>query len=178
MSELTGRERIGRILRREKADRIGLFESFWNDTRDAYVQQGHLREDESLEDHFGLDLATCWPFNFKVDLDFQDIVLEETDELKLIKDGNGATLRRHKKHDTTPEHVDFEVKGREQWEKIKEKLVKVDERRINFEAYRKAKAEAKKKNQFFCWAGVNVFEQMHPLCGHEHMLYGMIDDPD
>jgi uroporphyrinogen decarboxylase len=28
------------------------------------------------------------------------------------------------------------------------------------------------------WSGINVFEQMHPLCGHEHMLVGMALDPE
>jgi len=177
MPELTGRERIGRILRRQKADRIGLYEHFWDETITKYSDEGHIPADEGLVDHFGLDMITCWPFNFKVDLDFEDVVLEETEDSKLIKDGNGASLRWHKKHSTTPEHVDFDVKGRKQWEEVREKLIKVDERRINFEAYRSAKAWAKETDKFFCWCAANVFEQMHPLCGHEHMLYGMVDDP-
>ena len=178
MAELTGHERIGRILRREKADRIGLYEHFWSDTRKAYVEQGFLQESESFDDHFNFDLATCGAFNFRLDLDFSDVILEETEDLKLVKDGNGATLRWHKKNVTTPEHVDFSIKERKQWEEMREKLTNVDVRRINFDNYRNAKEEAKKKNKFFCWAGVNVFELMHPICGHEHMLYGMADDPD
>ena len=30
-------------------------------------------------------------------------IVEETEETQLIRDGNGALLRRHKQHDTTPE---------------------------------------------------------------------------
>ncbi len=59
-------------------------------------------------------------------------------------------LRRHKLHDTTPEHVDFTVKDRASWEQyIKPFLLEVDERRINFEAYGKAREEAKKSWTFF-----------------------------
>jgi uroporphyrinogen decarboxylase len=87
-------------------------------------------------------------------------------------------LRRHKKHDTTPEHVDFTVKERTKWEELIKPKLKADRRRINFEGYRNAKANAAKNGRFFCWSGVNVFEMMHPVCGHEYMLMGMLEDPE
>jgi uroporphyrinogen decarboxylase len=178
MAELTGIERIGRFLRREKADRIGVYESFWQDTKQAFVDSGHVKENESLADHFDLDIRECWAFNNVADLDFRGEILEETEDTYLAKDGNGAILRRHKKHSTTPENVDYTVKERKQWEEIREKLANIDERRINFDAYRQAKAAAKAKDKFFVWSGVNVFELMHPLVGHENMLMGMALDPD
>lgn len=178
MAELTSYERTQRMLKREPADRIGLYEHFWGDTHSGYVQQGHVKPNESFEDHFGLDIIECWAFNCVADLDFKDEVLEETDDTVLSKNGNGAVLRWHKKHNTTPEHVDFTVKERAQWDEVREKLITIDERRINFEGYRNAKAKAKAQNKFFCWSGVNVFEQMHPICGHEYMLMGMALDPD
>jgi uroporphyrinogen decarboxylase len=176
---MTGRERIGRILKRQPVDRIGLFEHFWGDTRKRWQAQGHVRENENLADHFGFDLATSWSFNLVADLDFVPVVIEETAETKLVRDGNGALLRRHKLHDATPEHVDFAVKERAAWEeRIKPLLVKFDRRRINFEGYRRDRAAAAAANRFFCWSGVNVFELMHPVCGHEYMLMGMALDPD
>jgi len=175
---MTGKERIARILKRQPVDRIGLYEHFWGATRKQWQEQGHIRADETLDDHFGFDMSNCWCFNMAADLDFQPVTLEETDETKLVKDGNGATLRRHKLHDSTPEHVDFAVKERQAWEElIKPHLLRVDRRRINFESYRNTRREAAAKNRFFNWSGVNVFELMHPVCGHEYMLMGMALDP-
>jgi uroporphyrinogen decarboxylase len=51
-------------------------------------------------------------------------------------------------------------------------------RRINFEAYRQTRDKCRAHGLFFCWGGVNVFEMMHPLCGHVNMLMGMALDPD
>lgn len=175
---MTGRERIARILKRQPVDRIGLFEHFWGDTYRLWREQGHLREGESIEDHFGFDLSNCGCFNFVADLDFVPVVLEETAETKVVRDGNGATLRRHKLHDTTPEHVDFAVKDRVAWEEQIKPRLTADPRRINFESYREARSRAAAANRFFNWAGVNVFELMHPVCGHEYMLMGMALDPD
>ena len=178
MVELTGVERMGLLLQRKKADRIGLNEHFWGDTHKAYVERGHVKPDESLEEHFKLDMSECWTFNNQADLDFVHEVVEETEETRLVKDGNGAILRWHKQHNGAPEHVDFTVRERSQWLEIREKLVNIDERRINFEGYRKAKEHARKQNRFFVWSGVNVFEMMHPLCGHENLLMGMALDPE
>jgi len=175
---LTGHERISRFLKRQPTDRIGLSEHFWNDTIQHYVQGGHMANGEIPEVHFGLDIMETWAISTVIDLDFVNEVVEETEDTMLIRDGNGALLRRHKGHDTTPEHVDFAIKNRQDWDKVREKLLKVDPRRINFEEYRRIKAIAKEHNKFFCLSGVNVFEMMHPICGHEYMLMGMALDPD
>jgi uroporphyrinogen decarboxylase len=178
MQELTGRERIGNILKREPVDRIGLFEHFWSDTKRKWAAMGCIKEDDDFTDVFNFDMDLCWPFNLVADLDFVPEVLEETEETILRRDGNGAVLRQHKLHSSTPEHVDFLVKERSAWEEyIKPKLTP-DPRRINFESYRYQKRKAAENNRFFAWSGINVFESMHPVCGHEYMLMGMALDPD
>ena len=175
---MTSIERISNILKRKPVDRIGVFEHFWGDTLKAYAEQGHMQSAEHFEDHFNLDMQMSGCTELKADLDFVDKVISETEDTVTILDGNGATLKRHKKHDTTPEHIAFNVKSRYEWEEIKPLLVNVDERRINFEGYRWAKEQAGRANRFFAWSGVNVFECMHPIAGHENMLIGMGLEPD
>jgi uroporphyrinogen decarboxylase len=178
MQHMTGIERMYNILERKPVDRIGLYEHFWSDTHKKWTADGFIKENESFSDHFGYDMNECWAFNMVANLDFEREVIEETDETILVRDGNGAILRRHKLHDTTPEHVDFLVKERKDWEEHIKPLLKPEARRINFEAYRNAKKHAKEENRFFVWSGTNVFELMHPVCGHEYMLIGMALDPD
>jgi uroporphyrinogen decarboxylase len=77
--------------------------------------------------------------------------------------------------------VDFLVKDRAGWNQhIRPYLTdqSLDRRRVNFEAYRDARARCQRDSLFFFWSGTSVFEQMHPICGHEHMLMGMALDPD
>ena len=175
---MTGKERMQRILKHQPVDRIGLFEHFWNDTYKTWYEQGHVPGGQSFEDHFQFDMQECWAFNLVADLDFKQQVVAEDEDTITFLDGNGAILRRHKFHDTTPEHVDFTVKEREDWERIKPLLLNPDPRRINFEGYRKVKKAAADAGRFFVWSGVNVFECIHPVCGHENMLVGMALDPD
>lgn len=178
MQPLTGYERIRNILNRQPVDRIGVFEHFWDDTHRIWEKNGWVKSNESMEDHFGYDLQIFWPFTLTADMDFIPVTVEETDETILQRDGNGALLRRHKLHDSTPEHVDFMVKDRRGWEEHIKPLLTADRRRIDFIGYRKAKEHAAQAGRYFCWSGVNVFELMHPVCGHQYMLIGMAEDPD
>ena len=179
MDSMTSKERFLNTLHRKPVDHIPVAVSPWGDTVKRWRSEGHIGEEEDVAEHFGQDLRGGGWFNSTADLDFEEQVLEETEETKLTLDGNGATLRRHKLHDSTPEHVDFAVKERKAWEeKIKPHLVDVDRRRIPFENYREQKKLAEEKQRFFVWSGVAPFEQMHPVCGHEYMLMGMATDPD
>jgi len=182
MRELTSKERITRILRRQPVDRVGAFEAFWADTHRKWSAQGYVREDENLADHFSLDIRLTGPFkHLEADPDFKEQIVEETDETKLVRNGNGALLRWWKNKSGTPEHVDFLVKDRAGWlEHIRPFLTDTSlyERRIDFDVYRRAKADADQRQLFFCPAVVNVFECIHPVCGHEYMLMGMALDPD
>jgi uroporphyrinogen decarboxylase len=126
-----------------------------------------------------MDLCSGGRLNDVADLDFQSQVIEETAETVLRLDGNGARLRQHKQHASTPEHVGFTVTDRQSWEAhVKPHLLDLDRRRIPFEDYRKEKRRAAERQRFFCWWGVAPFEQLHPICGHEHALAGMALDPD
>jgi len=178
METMTSKERMGNILKRKPVDRIGIYEHFWGDTQRIWAEKGWIHPDEDLTDHFNMDMQEFWTFNLVADLDFVPQTIEEDAEKILVRDGNGALLRRHKLHDSTPEHVDFLVKERKGWEQHIKPLLKPDRRRINFAGYRAAKQQAAEKNRFFVWSGVNVFELMHPVCGHEYMLMGMALDPD
>ena len=176
---MTSIERFANALARKPVDLNPVAVSPWGATVQRWVSEGHIKPDEDVAEHFGQDYRAGGWLNSTADLDFQPVTLEEDDETILQLDGNGAKLRRHKLHDSTPEHVDFTVKDRKGWEEhIKPFLVDVERRRIPFEGYRDAKKYAAEKERFYCWGGVAPFEQMHPICGHEYMLMGMALDPD
>jgi len=176
---MTSYERFANALARKPVDMLPVKVSPWGDTVKRWRAEGHIGADEDVAEHFGQDIREAGWINSTADLDWKDEILEETEETILRRDGNGAMLRRHKLHDTTPEHVGFAVQDREGWEElIKPHLLDVDRRRIDFEWYRKEKAFAAEKQRFFCWGGIPPFEQMHPMCGHENMLMGMALDPD
>ena len=177
MLPMTGYERTLNMLKRQPIDRIPVYEHFWSDTHRIWTEKGYIPENMPFTDFFSFDMDEISAFKFVADLNFEPQIVEETDETVLTRDGNGALLRRHKLHDTTPEHVDFTVKDRDGWEKLIKPLLKPGDERIDYEGYANKKKECKTKKRFFFLSCVNSFECMHPVCGHEHMLAGMALDP-
>ncbi|MFO7612807.1 MAG: uroporphyrinogen decarboxylase family protein [Clostridia bacterium] len=175
---MTGLERVANQLKRKPVDRIAVYEHFWSDTQREWEARGQIPPNVDFADFFNFDMDLQSAVSMVADIGFVPVVLEETDETILRLDGNGATLRQHKLHSSTPEHVDFSVKDRTVWEEKIKPLLVPDRNRINFEKYRERKRIAKENNRFFFFAGINVFELMHPVCGHEYMLMGMVLDPD
>lgn len=178
MDDMTSVERVSNLLRRRPVDRIGLYEHFWGDTHKKWVAEGHLGPDEAVDDHFGFDFINAGWFNMVAKLGFEPETIEETEETIVQRDGNGAVMRRHKLHDTTPEHIDFLVRDRAGWEEHIKPFLEPDRRRIDFKGYAEGKARAAERQRFFCLGTTNVFELMHPVCGHQYMLTGMAMDPD
>jgi len=74
--------------------------------------------------------------------------------------------------------VDFLVKDHALWNEHVKPLLTPGDYRVNFEGYENALKSAREKDRFFMLSGINVFECMHPVCGHEHMLAGMILEPE
>ncbi len=175
---MTGKERMINMLQREPIDRIPVYEHFWGDTRKIWSEKGWVDAEVNFDDHFEFDMSKANPFRVIANIDFEPEIVEETEETVLRRDGNGALLRWHKLHASTPEHIDFLVKDRAGWEEHIKPLLVPEERRINFEAYREAKDHARSMNRFFCAAGAHAFELMKNVAGHEHMLVGMALDPD
>ena len=175
---MTGIERIQNILQHKAVDRIGLYEHFWADTLKRWTREGHMEIEEKFEEHFDLDIIRCRCINTVADIDFVPEIVEETEETVLTRDGNGAMLRTHKIHDTTPEHVDFMVKDRKGWQSLIEPKLMPALNRINVDLYRNEKLRAREKGCFFAWDASNVFEVMNGVCGTEYLLMGMAADPD
>lgn len=176
---MTSKERITNILKHQPVDRIGLYEHFWGDTHREWVNNQGCDPDFNKE--FDFDFVEGGWLNTVARLDFTPEKIAEDEDTITMLDGNYATLRRHKKHDTTPEHVGFGIDSFDKWKTLIKPLLEDEasiERRINFEGYRGAKKYAADTQKFFVWSGVNVFECMHPVAGHEEMLAAMIYDPD
>lgn len=175
---MTGRERIENTFLHKPVDHIGAFECFWDDTGGAWAEKGWIPPGTGLYDYFDYDIAITSPFNMVADINFKPVTLEETEETILTLDGNGAKFRQHKLHIATPEHVGFAVSDRESYLEHIRPLLLNRAGRINFEAYRAAKENARRRGQFLMWIGNTGFELMELICGHENLLAGMALDPD
>ena len=146
--QMTSQERMQAALDRKPVDMLPISITPWGATVQRWVQEGHIAPEEDIAEHFGQDLRQAGWLNCVVDLDFQPVVIEETEETILHLDGNGAKLRRHKLHDSTPELIDFLVKVRKSWEEhARPRLFQFHRRRINPEWYRGDKQFASSRDR-------------------------------
>jgi uroporphyrinogen decarboxylase len=187
---LTSKERIARILQHQPVDRVGLFEVFWKETAEKWADEGRLEKPEMVSEHFGQDIRRAggeitpmaWRLvNPVADLDAGDTIVEESDTVKLVRNGNGALLRWRKDGSGAPEHVDFLVKDRRTWqEHVRPRLLNAADfpRRIDFGRYRALRAECARQGTFFCASVVAAFDVVNELCGHQCQLTAMATDPD
>ena len=159
-------------------DRIGVSEEFWSFTLSHWVEQGKVPAGTDTTDLFDFDLDKFWPLNLAIHYDKAPELVAEDEDTRTMLDGNGATLRTYKSHASTPEHISYSIADRNDWYEKAKPFLKAVPERINFEGYRRMRSKCAEKGRFFFCSGVNVFESMHPIAGHENLLMGMALDPE
>lgn len=116
MEPLCGRERVGRQLKHLPVDRIAVSEEFWSYTIRHWEEQGKLPPGTDAVEHFKLEPRQMLGVQPPDRPEMADRLVAEDEETQTFVDGNGATLRRYRSHASTPEHINFSVVDRNDWE--------------------------------------------------------------
>ena len=182
----TGREAIDNLMRKKTADFVPMHDNPWGDTIEKWVTQGMPTDEDGKPvdscAHFDDDMAGCggW-FRWAAKPPEQDEVIEETDEWKVTRNGNGAALKRWKHKSGTPEHVDFHMTSRKIWdEEYRPLLVGADpaERVANTEDAKALLARRRVEGRWAHFGGTFVWEIMRGSLGDVNMFMTFADDPD
>lgn len=176
---MTSRERALALLRRQPADRMGLFDHFWPETiRDNWLQQG-FPADTSPEDYFDFDLRFGGGWIDTAPLRGVQETVEESDEWMLVKHGNGATMRYWKHKSGTPEHVDFDCATPERWEAVyKPHLLALNPERVDIEQTRRNIDAAHANGKMTFFGGLFIFELLRSTLGDVIMLESLALEPE
>ena len=205
---MTSREVIDNLLRKKKAERVGLMDYPWQDTIAAWVEQGYptrmvhkevgqkrwRREDGREDDvevagdyeepvppwvHFGYDMARVrFEFDTMPMRDHEEL-LEETDAWEIKRNGAGAALKYWKHKSGTPEHMDFLMTTREVWERdYREYLMELNPERIDVADGRIKLAEANEAQKWAHFGALFVWESMRQSMGDVTMYQGLVLDQD
>lgn len=193
---LTSRERVARCLARKPHDRVPVFDWWWmeteiaylreiNDPRIAYefsspgVEAAHVAcrgEGLTLWEYFDMDLLQVgWPDQRLRMVD--PVVIEESDDWVIQRDGNDATLRWWKHRMGTPEHLGYGIDSPEKWRAAKESLTPARER-IRWAEFLPKYRRARRDERFVCYTSVEIIESVKDSLGHEQMLRAMIKRPE
>ena len=184
---MNGRQVTDILIRKGKADRMGLFDSPWGQTVEKWRNEGHLwavdpstgeKKPVDPATFFGFDMAGVGWFNTIPDRTFHE-VLEESEEWTVTRDGAGAVFKRWKKRPGTPEHIAFEMSSREIWEtKYKPHLLALDPGRFNAEQVRQAVAARREQGRWAFSGNLFVWEILRKSLGDLCMFENLAADPE
>jgi len=175
---MNSKERVEILLKKEIPDRMGLFEHFWGETLKNWASEGYP-EGVAPEEYFDYDIFHCGGWINKESFMNRKEIVEETDEWQIVKDGNGATLKIWKNKSGTPEHIDFEVKNKQIWEKYREPLLETNPERIgDIETQKEKLKKAKEKRKFAVFGDLFVFELLRGIIGDVNFLPALLLEPD
>ncbi|MCE0498951.1 MAG: hypothetical protein LV481_13505 [Methylacidiphilales bacterium] len=159
---------------------IGLGWSPWDETLERWRRESGIA-DLNVEKYFGYDSSFALPeLEYGFFPQFEHVVLEETPEYIISRDGRGITMRNRRNGGSMPEFLDYPIKCRSDWEQLKAERLQPDSPsrvRQDWTAFRKRLAETGEAVQVgvFPWG---VFGTVRDLIGVEMMLVTFYDEPE
>jgi len=178
----TSKDAVDALLRGRMAEYVPLEDNPWGDTLRKWVTQGMPTNGDGgavdAADHFGFDMAGVggW-FRWEA---LEPRTVEETDEWKIVRNGNGALLKWWKSKSGTPEHVDFDMSCRAVWdEKYRPHLLGDHGKRVgDVQATRENLARRRDQGKWAFYGNQFVWECLRASLGDVNMLMALIEDPE
>ena len=171
---MTSHERFTRMFQHRDADRVPIIDGPWGATIRRWRREG-MPEDVSFVDYFGLDHVSHIGAN--VTARYEERLIEETDEYKIVTTGWGVTLKQWKDAASTPEFLDFKITTPALWLDAQKRMQDLSNR-IDWERlardYPRWKAEGRWISAGF-WFGFDVAHA--GMVGTETLLIAMLEEP-
>lgn len=172
---MTSKERFSRMFQHKEADRVPIFDSPWAGTIARWEREG-MPKGMDWRDYFDTDKVST----ISVDITprYEEKVLEETDDYRIVTSEWGVTMKQFKEQDSTPEFLDFTVTTPEAWEKAKARMT-VSKDRIDWKRLERDYAQWQQEGHWIegmFWFGFDVTHSW--TVGTETMLIAMIEEPE
>ncbi len=120
---MTHRERFRAVMRYEEFDRLPIWHwTEWPEVTQEWAEQG-LAPDQDRRAFFETD---PWPAGVPVNPDlyptFEFELLEETEEYRIYRQGDGVVCQDWKHRSCIPHYIDYILRDRESWPEYKKRL--------------------------------------------------------
>lgn len=173
---MTSYERIKLAYEHKEADRVPIVDTAWDGTIRRWINEG-MPENMDWRDYFDVDkVGEIW---IDVTPRFEEKIIEETDRYEIVTTPYGATVKRFKELDSTPEYLDYSITDAKAWKVAKERMQNLDDARIPWQYikdnYDKWRSEGQWIRANF-WFGFDVTHSH--LMGTETTLMTMLDEPE
>ncbi len=170
---MTSRERVRRVLEHKEVDRVPIMDSPWQATVARWRREG-LGDFVEPADYFGYEIAY---FGMDLSPGYPTEVLEENETYIIERLATGEVRKNFRDYSTTPEIIDWPIKKKDDWLKIKERL-KPDYTRVDWITLRNSYHREKSKGRFLCIVGGYGYDILQRYIKSEELLILMVEDPD
>lgn len=170
---MTPRERIHIVLAGKVPDRVPFQDAYWLSTLQRWQREG-LPAGVPPADYFGCQIARLGG-DYTLQLPVR--LIEETPRYRIWVDSNGATRKEMATGDDwTPQWLDFQIKGRQDWQRFKERIA-YNPSRIPEDIGALYRAE-RARGRFVCYSVHACFHPTWQKIGMENLLVWMLEDPE
>jgi len=179
---LTPRERWQRCFHYQPVDRVPHYEfGYWKELYDEWHAQGlpaTIRTELALDTYFGLDRRCTYSPRQDLWPPFEEEVLEDRGDRQIIRDEEGVICEVRKDGSSIPHYLEFPIKGRDDWERFKERLDPTDPTRQPVTDLQRF-AEIVRQATIPVGIGIgSLFGRLRNWTGFERICMLLYDDPD
>ncbi len=174
---MTSRERFLKALRHEESDRVPIHDSLWAETVRRWQREG-LPAEIPVSDYFGYELVG---FSFDQSPMFEVRTLYKNDTYIIETTPFGGVRKDFRTYASTPEIIEWAVKTKEDWLRIKERLspdFAPDYTRVDWVGLRTnyQRASSEEKCRAFC--AVIGYDHLQRYVKSEDLLVMMVEEPE
>ncbi len=169
---MNSRERFLAALRHEEPDRVPINDSLWVSTVERWQREG-LPTDVAPQDYFGYEIVLLRP---DISARFPTEIIEEDQEYVLERTPYGGLRRQHRDRSSTPEILDWAIKSREDWDRIKPRLTP-DPSRVDWPAARATYEKARREGKFVAFNAHIGYAHYQEYVKSDELLMILATDP-
>lgn len=172
---MTSHERFRRMYEHRDADRVPIIDSPWGATFERWHAEG-LPTGVPWTEYFGIDsIASIWTDNSPR---YPTRVIEQTDEYTISTTAWGVTLKQWRHIASTPEFIDFTIKGPDTWREAKARMTPSEDR-IDWAGLARQYPKWREQGQWISghlWFGFDITHSW--TVGTERLLMALVEDPE
>lgn len=169
---MTSRERVRMTLEHREPDRVPIHDSVWSATVSRWHKEG-LPEEIPVSEYFDYEIV-----GFGADLSprFPVKVLERNETYIVETTPYGGIRRNFRDYSTTPEIIDWPVKSKEDWYKIKDRL-QPNITRVNWVSSLNDYSRTYGDGKFVTYSAAMGYDQFQSYIKTEELLILLVEDP-
>ncbi|MCS7225055.1 MAG: uroporphyrinogen decarboxylase family protein [Armatimonadetes bacterium] len=169
---MTTRQRWRTVLGRQQPDKVPIHDSPWPETIRRWQREG-LPAEIPVEDYFGYEMVG---FSFDQSPMFEVKTLYKDNEYIIETTPYGGVRKNFRTYASTPEIIDWAVKSKEDWEKIKPRL-EPSYTRVDWVSFRYRYQRAISEDKCLAFCAAIGYDHLQSYVRSEDLLIMMLEEP-